>query len=161
MTESSRTFLAVSDESKECEPALIYAGLRARAVPANLKILRCIQVAGRGGWIGLDNDITEDALDAARVAGMKHVDMVNERTGVQAELIVSEDDPVNAIRTLVGEDPTIKVLVLGSGEGKGGPGPLVSRLGKGKPLANRPLAVTVVPGELSEAQLNEMGGIPG
>ena len=83
------------------------------------------------------------------------------QAGVEAELIVSQDEPVDAIRLLVNDDPTIKVLVLASGEGRGGPGPLVSRIGKGRPLADRPIAVTVGPGGLSDAQLDEVGGMVG
>ena len=161
MTKHPRTFLAVSDQSEECVTALIYAGMRARAATANLKILRCAQVPGWGGWVGLDRAITQDAVDSARIAGTKHVDLVEARTGVLAELVISEDEPVDAIRQAVADDKSIKVLVLASGDGRSGPGPLVSRLGKGKPLADRPIAVTVVPGGLSDAALDEMGGMSG
>lgn len=161
MTELTRKFLVVSDDTEECVSAIVYAGLRARAIPAGLTVLRCIHVPGWGGWVGLDKHIEQDAIDSARLAGMKHVDLIRERTGVEADLIVSQDEPVDAIRLLVNDDPTIKVLVLASGEGRGGPGPLVSRIGKGRPLADRPIAVTVVPGGLTDAQLNEVGGMAG
>ncbi len=161
MTEPTRKFLVVSDDTEECVSAIVYAGLRARAIPAGLTVLRCIHVPGWGGWVGLDKHIEQDAIDSARLAGMKHVDLIRERTGVEADLIVSQDEPVDAIRLLVNDDPTIKVLVLASGEGRGGPGPLVSRIGKGRPLADRPIAVTVVPGGLTDAQLNEVGGMAG
>ena len=41
------------------------------------------------------------------------------------------------------------------------PGPLVSRLAKGKPVSSRPIAVTVIPGKLTDEQLQEIGGMPG
>ena len=157
MTDTKRTFLVVSDDSDECRSALVFAGMRARAVSAHLKVLRCAQVPGAGGWIGLDQEITQDALDSARLAGSKHVDYVEQRTGLRPELIVRQDEPRDAIRAVIAEDPSIKLLILASGEGRRGPGPLVSRLGKGKPLADRPIAVTVVPGGLSDDQLNEIG----
>jgi hypothetical protein len=50
--------------------------------------------------------------------------------------------------------------VLAAGTGRG-PGPLVSRLAKGKRLAARPIAVTVVPGDVTDAQLDEIGGLAG
>jgi hypothetical protein len=74
--------------------------------------------------------------------------------------VISEEDPVDAIRKLIDADPAIKVLVLAAGSGRG-PGPLVSRLAKGKRLASRPIAVTVIPGDLSDAQLDEIGGLAG
>jgi hypothetical protein len=161
MTSFSRKFLAVSDETDECRVALIYAGRRAAAVRAGLVVLRCARVPGVGGWIGLDQDINQDALDAARLKAAEHAKMVEERTGIVPEIVVSDEDPLDAIRKVVEQDPTIRQLVLAAGSGRWGPGQLVSRLGKGRPLAERPLAVTVVPGDLTDAQVDEMGGMPG
>ncbi len=159
MTKLSRKFLAVSDETPECVAALVYAALRARAVEAGLVVLRCARAPAVAGWIGLDREISQDALDAARIKAMKHIDHVETRTGVVAELVVSEDEPIDAIRRLIDGDPAIKTIVLASGAGRGGPGPLVSRLAKGRALAGRPIAVTVIPGDLTDAQLDEMGGL--
>ena len=160
MTDISRKFLAVSDETEECVKALVFAGLRAKAVGSGLVILRCAESPGLGGWIGLDKDISQDAMDSARLKATRHTDAVESRAGVKAELVVSEDDPVDAIRKLVDQDMSIKVLVLAAGMGRS-PGPLVSRLAKGKPIAARPIAVTVIPGDLTDAQLNEIGGLAG
>jgi hypothetical protein len=161
MTEMSRKFLAVSDETEECLSALIFAGMRSKAVGAGLVILRCARVPGLGGWIGLDKDISQDAIDAARVKATQHADAVEARTGVMAELVVVDEEPIDAIRKLIEGDPAIKVLILAAGTGRLGPGPLVSRLAKGKPIASRPIAVTVIPGDLSDQQLNEIGGLAG
>ncbi len=160
MTDISRKFLAVSDETEECVKALVFAGLRAKAVGSGLVILRCAESPGLGGWIGLDKDISQDAMDSARLKATRHADAVESRAGVKAELVVSEDDPVDAIRKLVDQDMSIKVLVLAAGMGRS-PGPLVSPLAKGKPIAARPIAVTVIPGDLTDAQLNEIGGLAG
>jgi hypothetical protein len=161
MTNPSRKFLAVSDETDECIGALYFAAMRAKAVGAGLVILRCARSPGVGGWIGLDREISQDAIDAARLKAVGHVNQVEARTGMKAELVVEEEEPVDAIRLLVGRDPTIKSLVLAAGSGRGGPGPLVSRLAKGKSLAERPIAVTVIPGGLTDKQLDEMGGFVG
>lgn len=160
MTDISRKFLAVSDETEECFKALVFAGMRAKAVGSGLVILRCAETPGLGGWIGLDKDISQDALDSARLKATKHADAVETRVGVKAELVVSDEDAVDAIRKLIDKDTAIKVLVLAAGTGRG-PGPLVSRLAKGKRLAARPIAVTVIPGDLSDAELDEIGGLAG
>lgn len=161
MTNLSRKFLAVSDESDECLRALVFAALRAKTVGGGVTILRCAHVPGMGGWIGLDKDISQDAVDSARLKAAEHAAAVKARTGVDAELSISEDEPLDAIRKLVDADPAIKVLVLASGTGRGGPGPLVTRLGKGRPLAGRPIAVTVIPGDITDAQLDEIGPLAG
>ena len=153
--------MAVSDETDECINALMFAAMRAKAVGAGLVILRCARVPGLGGWIGLDKDISQDAIDAARVKATQHTDQIEARTGVKAELVVSDDEPIDAIRKVIDGDPAIKVLILAAGLGRMGPGPLVSRLAKGKPLAGRPIAVTVIPGDLTDKQLEEMGGLTG
>jgi hypothetical protein len=160
MNDVSRKFLAVSDETEECMVALVFAAMRAKAVSAGLIVLRCARVPGLGGWIGLDRDISEDAMDSARIKALKHIEAVEQRVGVKAELVVSVDEPVDAIRSLVNTDKAIKSLILAAAPGWR-PGPLVSRLAKGKPIANRPVAVTVIPGELTDAELDELGGVAG
>lgn len=158
MNPAERKFLAVSDETDECLAALIFAAMRAKAVNAGLVVLRCAPSPGLGGWIGLDRDISQDALDLARLKALRHIDAVEQRVGVRAELTVSPDDPVDAIARLIDEDRAIKSLVLAAAPGWR-PGPLVSRLAKGKPIASRPVAVTVIPGEITDAELDALGGL--
>jgi hypothetical protein len=160
MTNISRKFLAVSDDTEECLKGLIYAGMRAKALGVGLVILRCAESPGLGGWIGLDRDISQDAMDSARLRATQHADSVEARVGVKAEIVVSEEEPVDAIRKLIEADKTIRSLVLAAGTGRS-PGPLVSRLAKGKKMAARPIAVTVIPGDLTDAQLDEIGGLAG
>jgi hypothetical protein len=99
-------------------------------------------------------------MDSARLKATRHADAVEARVGVKGELVISDDEPVDAIRRLVDQDLAIKVLILAAGSGRR-PGPLVSRLAKGKRVAARPIAVTVIPGDLSDAQLDEIGGLAG
>ncbi len=160
MTNSLRKFLAVSDETEECLAAMVYAAMRAKAVGSGLIILRCAESPGLGGWIGLGKVISQDAKDSARLKATKHADAVETRVGVKAELVISEEEPVDAIRKLVEADTAIRMLILAAGTGRN-PGPLVSRLAKGKRIAARPIAVTVIPGDLTDAQLDEIGGLAG
>lgn len=160
MNKVSRKFLAVSDETEECVAALVFAGMRAKAVGAGLVILRCARSPGLGGWIGLDKDISQDAVDSARVKAMAHIDAVERRVGLRGELVISEEETVDAIRMVVNQDRTIKLLVLAAAAGWR-PGPLVSRLARGKALAGRPIAVTVIPGDITDAELDELGGLAG
>jgi hypothetical protein len=104
MTNLLRKFLAVSDESEESLSALIFAAMRAKAVGAGLVFLRCARVPGVGGWIGLDKDISQDAIDTARLKAIEHAKLVEARVGIAAEIIVEDDEPVDAIRKLVARD---------------------------------------------------------
>jgi hypothetical protein len=160
MTSASRKFLAVSDETEESMSALMFAAMRAKAVGAGMVILRCARVPGLGGWVGLDKEISQDAIDSARLKAVSHANVLEEKVGVKPEIVISEEEPVDAIRKLVSDDPAIKVLILAAAAGWR-PGPLVSRLAKGKPIANRPIAVTVIPGGMTDEQLTEIGGLSG
>ncbi len=160
MTSVSRKFLAVSDETEECVSALLFAAMRAKAVGAGLVMLRCARVPGLGGWVGLDREISQDAIDSARLKAVGHANLVEDKVGLKAEIVISEEEPVDAIGKLIDDDPAIKVLILAAAPGWR-PGPLVSRLAKGKPIASRPIAVTVIPGGLSDEQLTEIGGFSG
>lgn len=151
----------MSDETDESLSALVFAGMRAKAAGAGLVILRCARSPGVAGWVGLDKDISQDAVDSARLKATEHANQVQQRVGIAAEIVVEDEEPVDAIRKLVSRDPAIRSLVLAAGSGRRGPGPLVSRLARGRSLADRPIAVTVIPGGLSDRQLDEMGGYPG
>lgn len=154
-----RKFLVVADDTDESESAALFAGMRATAVGAGLVILRLARPSGFGHWRGLDEEMRSEARDSAMIEARQLAAKVAERTGATAEIVVREGEPVSAIGDTVKGDDAIKVLVLAAGHGRGGPGPLVSRIGKGKPIAGRPIAITVVPGNLTEEQLNEMGGL--
>jgi hypothetical protein len=160
MTSVSRKFLAVSDETEECVSALLFAAMRAKAVGAGLVMLRCARVPGLGGWVGLDREISQDAIDSARLKAVGHANLADDNLGLEAEIVISEEEPVDAIGKLIDDDTAIKVLILAAAPGWR-PGPLVSRLAKGKPIASRPIAVTVIPGGLSDEQLTEIGGFSG
>ena len=67
------------------------------------------------------------------------------------ELVIREGDPGAEILTLVREDPSIGVLVLGAGTDKSGPGPLVTLMTKS--AGTLPIPVTIVPGEMSKERL--------
>ncbi len=156
---SDRKFLTVADDTKECVPAIMFAAMRAKTVGAGLVIMRVARLPSMGHWRGLDEELRTEVRDNALSDAQSLARRVKERVGIEAEVEVSIEKPVQAIRDIVDKDSAIKVLVLGSGGEKAGPGPLVSRVAKGKPLANRPIAITIIPGDLSDLQLDEMGGM--
>lgn len=81
MMSSTRKFLVVSDETEECLTAAMFAAIRARAVRAGLVMLRCARTPALGGWIGLDREISQDALDSARLKALQHADRVEKSRG--------------------------------------------------------------------------------
>jgi nucleotide-binding universal stress UspA family protein len=79
---------------------------------------------------------------------------MRDKQGVNPDLVIREGDPVNEILSLVKEDPEIGILVLGAGNDKSGPGPLVTALSRN--AGTLPIPVTIVPGDLSKERLESI-----
>ena len=61
-----------------------------------------------------------------------------------------------AVRAEIAADPEIKLLVLAAAAGRN-PGPLVASIAKeGVAWGSRKIPVTVVPGDLTEAEIDEL-----
>ena len=79
------------------------------------------------------------------------------RTRAQPIFLIESGDAQGAIRKVVGEDPEIKILVLAAGGNGRGPGPLVTAvLKQGAAFGGRKLPVTIVPGELTDAEIEDL-----
>jgi nucleotide-binding universal stress UspA family protein len=157
MTED-RKFLTLADDSRECLPAIKFAAMRAHKVGAGLVILRVFKTSGMGHWTGINEDMRVEARDHALAEAQSIARDVKATVGLEPEVVVREGKTSDALSEYVDQDPAAKVLVLGSGWGRSGPGPLISKIGKGKALTRRPIAITIIPGDLSEKELDEMGG---
>jgi len=87
----------------------------------------------------------------------KWADEAAERSGATPMLLIERGEAQAAIRKVVGEDPEIKILVLAAGGGGRGPGPLVAAVVKqGAAFTGRKLPVTIVPGELTEKDIEDL-----
>ena len=71
------------------------------------------------------------------------------------ELVIREGRTADEIRTLLKDDRAISILVLAAGISKEGPGPLVSLIA-GPSAGAYPIPVTVVPGSLSDEQIDSL-----
>ena len=79
---------------------------------------------------------------------------MRDRKGIDPELVIREGDPAVEILAQVQEDPEIGVLVLGAGNEKSGPGPLVTQMSRNS--ASLPIPITIVPGEMSKERLEKI-----
>jgi hypothetical protein len=71
------------------------------------------------------------------------------------ELIVREGSTRDEVLKLLKEDKDIRILVLAAATEKDGPGPLVSALADDM-AAGFPVPVTVVPGNLTEEEIDSL-----
>lgn len=150
-----RKFLVVADDTPEFSAALRYACARARATGGRLTLLRVLEPAVFEHWSGVRDEMERQQRAEAESLLQKFAAQVVEATGHPPEFVVKESgDTRGAIRAVVVDDPDIKILVLAAATHGRGPGPLVSAMAKEGVGANgRKLPVTVVPGDLTDAEI--------
>ncbi len=146
-----RKFLAVIDDTPECERAVAYAARRARNTGGALVTLFVIDNSEFQQILGVGDIMRAEAEDRARSTLEKSAARVREELGVEPELIIREGQTAEQLRALIEEDQDIAILVLAAGANNEGPGPLVQS------LAGRtqfPIPVTVVPAGLSDEDID-------
>ena len=155
---SLRKFLVVADDTPEFPAALRYACARARATGGRITLLRVLEPAVFEHWSGVRDEMERQQRAEAESLLQKFAAQVVEATGHPPEFVVKESgDLRGAIRSVVVDDPEIKILVLAAATHGRGPGPLVSSVCKeGVNNHGRKLPVTVVPGDLTDAEINEL-----
>lgn len=152
---SQRILLVVVDETEEMDNALTYACARASRTGGRVALLRVMEPVEFQQWMSVAELIQEENRAAAEQLLQRAARKVNEMTGTLPVLYVREGEPHEELIRLMDEEPSVKVLVLGSGAGGEGPGPLISYLtGKGRAALHIPL--TIVPGGLSESELMQL-----
>lgn len=150
-----RKFLAIIDDTPECERAVAYASMRAKSTGGVVVLLYVIEPSDFQHWLGVEKIMREEALAAAQAALDSQAVKVRSSLGIEPELVVREGKPTEQIHQLIEEDQDIAILVLAAGAGKEGPGPLVASIaGKG---AAFPIPVTVVPQNLSDEDIASLG----
>lgn len=153
-----RKFLIVADDTPEFSAALRYACARARATGGRITMLRVLEPAVFEHWSGVREEMERQQRAEAESLLQKFAAQVVAATGHPPEFVVKESgDLRSAIRSVVMEDPEIKILVLAAAAHGRGPGPLVSAVCKeGVDSHGRKLPVTVVPGDLTDAEIAEL-----
>lgn len=145
-------FLVIADDSAEFQAALTYATHRVKATGASLLILRVVDtVTDNAYWVSVGEEMRAEALEAAEAQAERLGAETWAETGVQPEIVIREGELKAELRRLVDEDADVRIIVLGAGVGRDGPGPLVSALAK-QGLGGRPVPVLVVPGSLSREE---------
>lgn len=149
-----RKFLAIVDETPECERAVAYASKRAKSTGGALVLLYVIEPSDFQHWLGVEKIMHDEAVQAAGAALDAHATKARETVGIEPELVIREGKPAEEIHKLIEEDQDIAILVLAAGAGKEGPGPLVTSIaGKG---AAFPVPVTVMPQSLSDDDIDSL-----
>ncbi len=148
-----RTLLCVVDSSAELHVALRFAARRALRTGGRVALLYVMEPVDFQIWMSVGEKMREERRAEAEEILQERAAEITEVTGEMPVLHVREGAPSEVILALIEEEPSISILVLGAGTGSRGPGPLVSSFA-GKLSGRFPIPITVVPGTLSDAQLD-------
>lgn len=149
-----RKFLAVIDDTPECQRAVYYAGSRAKNSNGGVVLLYVIANGDFQQWLGVEEIMRAEAREAAEAVLAKAAQALRESIGIEPETVIREGVASEEINGLIEEDRDIAILVLAAGSAKEGPGPLVSSLAsRGQAF---PIPVTVIPDQLSDEELDAL-----
>ena len=151
----SPKWLVVIDDTSECDRAVYFACRRAMRVGAGVIMLRVIETQDRNQqWLGVADIMKAEAHEEANAALERAAGRANGLTGITPERIVREGNTADEILGLIEDDEDIAILVLAAAQSKEGPGPLVSSIGKS--VGDYPIPVAIVPGHLTDEELDAM-----
>ncbi|MCP1336411.1 universal stress protein [Futiania mangrovi] len=148
-----RKFMVVVDDTPECRVALRFAARRAEHTQGGLVMLRVLEPGDFQHWMSVEDLMREEAREEAESLLRTLASEVQALTGMMPEFVIREGKTREELLAQIAEDPAIAVLVLGAGDSKEGPGPLVSALA-GQMSGTLPVPVTVVPGTLSREEID-------
>ena len=146
-----RIFLVVVDETEEMRIALRYAALRAFHTGGRVALLSVIEPPSAQQFAAIEQRMIEERREAAEQLLAKLTAEVKETCGGMPIIYIREGRRREAFFALLDEEPSISVVVLASGTGQEGPGPLITAL-MGRTGQLR-VPITIVPGGLSDDQL--------
>ena len=147
-----RKFLVVIDKTPECKVALRFATRRAQHTSGRVTLMCPAQLPDFQQWRGVEEIMRDEAHAEAEGMLYEAARVVNELSGILPELVIPFGLKTECLAEIIKEDKAISILVLASGTGKEGPGPLVSMFA----MAVQAIPVTIVPGNFTNDQIDAL-----
>jgi hypothetical protein len=132
--------------------ALRFATRRAQHTGGRVTLMSAATPGEFQQWRGVQEIMKDEAYAEAEALIYAAAKTVNELSGILPELVIPFGTVTECLAKLIKEDKDISILVLASGTGKEGPGPLVSMFG----TTVQAIPVTIVPGTFTEAQVDAL-----
>jgi nucleotide-binding universal stress UspA family protein len=149
-----RKFLAVIDDTPECERAMRYAGMRAVNSGGGLVLVYVIEPGDFQHWLGVEEIMRAEAMERPKRHWPRPARRCAQKIGIDPEVVIRQGKTTEEIHAVIEEDQDIAILVLAAGSAKDGPGPLVTSIaGRG---AAFPIPVTVIPDALSDDEIDAL-----
>src|SRR3954452_20918621 len=109
-----RTYLVVVDDSAESRVALRFAARRAAKTGGRIEVLGIVEAQDFVQFGGVQAAIEEE--QRLRIEGIvsSAVGEILDESGVEANIVVQQGEPVKAVRDFVGAREEVHALVLGA-----------------------------------------------
>ena len=152
VTRAPRKFLVVVDNTPEHRVALRFATRRAQHTGGRVTLMCPAQLPDFQQWRGVEEIMRDESHAEAESMLYEAAKLVNELSGILPELVIPYGLATDCLFELLRGDKDISILVLASGTGKEGPGPLVSMFS----TAVQAIPVTIVPGNFTNEQIDAL-----
>lgn len=150
-----RVFLVLVDDSEEMIVALRFACLRAKNTGGRVALLYVQEPAEFHHWLGVGELIQHERREEAEARLQDLSSRAQEISGAMPILLVREGKRGEQLMAVLDEDPSISIVVLAASTDAEGPGPVITYLMK-QGAARLPVPFTIVPGSLSEEQVEQL-----
>ena len=147
-----RVFLVVVDDSAEMPVALHFACRRAKTSGGRIALLYVQEPADFQHWMAVEEIMREEKREEAEELLQKLSAEVVDWSGKVPSFYLREGDRREELLKLLDEEPSISILVLGAGVGRGGPGPIIDYL-LSRGASQLRVPVTLVPGSLTDEEI--------
>ena len=151
-TRIPRKFLVVVDKTPEHKVALRFATRRAQHTGGRVTLMCPAQLPDFQQWRGVEEIMRDEAHAEAEGMLFEAARLVNDLSGILPELVIPYGTANECLFQLLKDDKDISILVLASGTGREGPGPLVSMFS----TAVQAIPVTIVPGNFTNEQIDAL-----
>jgi len=149
-----RTFLVVVDDTPEMRVAIRFACRYAHQTGDRVALLRVVEPARFQHWAAVGDLMREEAREEAEQLLQKLAAEIQDQTNQMPVFYVREGNRTQALLNLIGEEPSISILVLAAARG-GDPGPIINFLSK-KNFGKLRVPVTIVPGNLTVEDIDAL-----
>jgi nucleotide-binding universal stress UspA family protein len=149
-----RVYLVIMDDTSEALVALRFASRRAIKTGGALHIIALVEPQPFVAFAGVQATIEEEARERAETTAATAAGSILTDGGAMPIISVQQGEGIKVVRDYLEGHPEISALVLGAAK-EGGPGPLVSYFA-GTHAGSLPCPVFVVPGSLSEADIDRL-----
>jgi nucleotide-binding universal stress UspA family protein len=150
-------FMVVVDETPECERAIRFAARRAARLGASMLMVAVTEPPESFEWLGVGDAMRAEAEEEATARLDAAAAAARAAAGVEPERMVRLGEPAAEILEVIRDDEDVAFLVLATGSGGEGPGPLLSAIA-GQAAAAFPIPVVIVPGGLSDEEIDALAG---